>query len=114
MGDSFISDIRMFFTSLISNKEISKTNNLRSYHEVEFLIKNFLEILNEKPIAIKCTIAPIMMAFIRLSKRYQLIPKEVREGIVTIIAIKEPLSMISLVVTFPESFSFIQDYTKIW
>lgn len=62
-----------------------------------FLTRIFFETFNENPIAIKCTIAPIIAPIIKLSKICHTRKKTSNEGTDTIIAIIDPFRIISLI-----------------
>jgi hypothetical protein len=76
-----------------------KENNKYIKHEQTdyFLTNIFFEIFKLNPIAIKCTIAPTIIAVIKLSRAIQVIKKAIIEGIVTIAPIIVPFKIISLI-----------------
>ena len=60
-------------------------------------IKSFFDILNERIKAEKWTTPPINAAIIKSSKIFQETTNEISEGTVVIIAINEPLRIISFI-----------------
>ena len=74
-----------------------KENNKYIKHEQTdyFLTNIFFEIFKLNPIAMKCTIAPTIIAVIKLSRTIQVIKKTIIEGIVTIAPIIVPFNIIS-------------------
>jgi hypothetical protein len=64
-----------------------------------FLTNIFFEIFKLNPIAIKCIIAPTIIAVIKLSSTIQVIKNVIIDGIVTIAPIIVPFKIISLILS---------------